>query len=259
MIKAIFFDLDGTLLNDQKRITDESKTSLQICKKNGIMLYVMTARPPLLEKQLQIDMSVFNGGIYYNGGYIETDDYSRYEFIPDTVVSNILSIVKEYNTVNLAVQSYNERHIFLHPINDFAYEKWGINSCELISADTLNDWQAVKVLLFYGNLYDSHTLIPQKLIEELKSSYYSDYINSYITDDGTVMQIVSKNTNKYIAVENIRKKYGWSVDDIVVFGNDYNDFEVLSKYKYSVAMGNSSDEIKSLARFVTKDNNSGGI
>jgi len=45
MIKALFFDLDGTLLNDQKLISQNTKTTLVRCKESGVKLFVTTARP----------------------------------------------------------------------------------------------------------------------------------------------------------------------------------------------------------------------
>lgn len=50
MIKAIFFDLDGTLLNSKKKISDKTKSALKKCRENGISLFIATARPPILNK-----------------------------------------------------------------------------------------------------------------------------------------------------------------------------------------------------------------
>ena len=73
MIKALFFDLDGTLLNSKKEISERTQSTLKICKLKGIKLFIATARPPLLKKMLAWDdtiLSLFDGGSYYNGGCI---------------------------------------------------------------------------------------------------------------------------------------------------------------------------------------------
>ena len=50
MLKAIFFDLDGTLLNSKREITPRTFAALKKCKDRGIKLFVATARPPLLDR-----------------------------------------------------------------------------------------------------------------------------------------------------------------------------------------------------------------
>ena len=52
MIRAIFFDLDGTLLDNDKRIPASAYEALEKCRERGIALFVATARPPILEKML---------------------------------------------------------------------------------------------------------------------------------------------------------------------------------------------------------------
>lgn len=52
MIKSIFFDLDRTLLNSDKKIPNSSATALRRCRENGIKLFVATVRPPILDKML---------------------------------------------------------------------------------------------------------------------------------------------------------------------------------------------------------------
>ena len=52
MIRAIFFDLDGTLLDSDKRIPASAYEALEKCRERGIALFVATARPPILEESI---------------------------------------------------------------------------------------------------------------------------------------------------------------------------------------------------------------
>lgn len=65
--------------------------------------------------------------------------------------------------------------------------------------------------------------------------------------------------NKLKSIEKIQKQFGFKKDEIAVFGDDVNNEEMLSEYKYSIAMGNAADHVKNLANHVTLDNNSDGI
>jgi len=69
MIKALFFDLDGTLLTSNKRLSDKTKTVLKVCREAGIKVFTATGRPPLLSKMLVLDSDeeeiIQDGGIFY--------------------------------------------------------------------------------------------------------------------------------------------------------------------------------------------------
>ena len=66
MIKALFFDLDGTLLTSEKTLARSTREALRACRKKGISLFIATARAPLLETMLgwtEIELNLFDGGI----------------------------------------------------------------------------------------------------------------------------------------------------------------------------------------------------
>ena len=70
MIKAIFFDLDGTLLNSKKIIPQSAVTMLKTCRERNIKLFIATARTPDLDKSLGWNveiLSLFDGGVFCNG------------------------------------------------------------------------------------------------------------------------------------------------------------------------------------------------
>lgn len=67
MIKAVFFDLDGTLLNSKKQISEETVLALKKCREKDVKLFVATARPPILDRMLnwtEKEFGLFDGGIF---------------------------------------------------------------------------------------------------------------------------------------------------------------------------------------------------
>jgi len=74
LIKALFFDLDGTLLTSSRKLSDKTKFALKSCKEKGIKAFVATARRPLLHKMLCLtpeeEEIIRDGGVFYNGGCI---------------------------------------------------------------------------------------------------------------------------------------------------------------------------------------------
>lgn len=261
MIKAIFFDLDGTLLDSNKKILKSSMDVLKRCQEIGIQLYIATARPPLIQNMLSLsreEMELFHGGVYCNGGCIRNNNISEYMYIPENVVNYCINQITKYDKLNISLQLKNEVHAFRFPLCDIAYKKWGIEKKNSLELNQANKKEVVKILIHYENVYDSITLIQEELINEL-ISYCSDKAKVYITDYGKVIQIINNNINKKESIEKIRKSLKLEKSEIAVFGDDVNDIEMLSEYENSIAMGNAEDKVKRVARMITKDNNDNGI
>lgn len=85
LIKALFFDLDGTLLTSSRKLSDKTKTVLKKCREVGIKVFTATARPPLLSKMLNLTTEeeeiIQDGGIFYNGGCICYNNKKLYTFL----------------------------------------------------------------------------------------------------------------------------------------------------------------------------------
>ncbi|MCL2184311.1 MAG: HAD family hydrolase [Treponema sp.] len=259
MIKALFFDLDGTLLTSNKIISDKTKMSLIKCKEKGIKLFVATARFPLLNQSLpQIEdvLNLFDGGSFYNGGCIKINEKMECFPIPNDIVKKIIEYTYVYDNLNIALQSENELHAFRFPLKNI--NAWGLISEQVIALNQVKNLNTVKILIFYENLVDSKIIIDEKLVTLLKK-YCAGKAQFSLTDKGKVIQITAKSADKLSGIEKIRKKLKLKKDEIAVFGDDFNDIEMLSAYKYSVAMGNAEKEIKDSAEYVTLDNNNDGI
>lgn len=261
MIKAIFFDLDGTLLDSNKKIQPTSIKALKQCKDKGIKIFLATARPPLLEKMLRFteeENNLFDGGVYCNGGCVKIENLCKYLFIPSEVLKDTIELVKQYENLNIALQMDNEVHAFRYMMDKHAYENWGINQEDVLSIENITFDQTVKILIYYENVFDSVTIIPEEVREKLKE-YSNNKATMYITDEGKLIQIVNKDVNKMAGIEKIRRILNLKKDEIAVFGDDVNDIEMLSEYRYSVAMGNASQNVKAIAKIITEDNNHDGI
>lgn len=261
MIKALFFDLDGTLLNSEKKISQRTRTALEKCREKGYKLFLATARPPLLDRMLSWDksmLSIFDGGTYYNGGCIKIGKRKEYLPVSDHIVHKIIDCVNSYDNYNIALQLADEKHAFRFGLEDKGYRSWGVNSEEALMLSQAGKNKTIKIIIFTLNLIDSVEPITDNLVASLEKMCV-DEAQLYLTDSGKCIQIMGKSVNKLNSVETIRKNFGFEKDEIAVFGDDTNDEEMLSEYKYSIAMRNATDHVKKTAGYVTLDNNRDGI
>ena len=260
MIKALFFDLDGTLLNSQKKISDKTRMTLEKCRQKGYKLFIATGRAPLLDKMLSWDedtFALFDGCVYNNGGCLVVGGREDYIVVPGEIVQKIIDIVENYTDVNIALQTKCRRHAFHIPLNESDYIRWGAHG-EALTLKSGIDAGVIKMLVFCGNLIDSVLPIDEDLLVELESAC-KDSARFYLTDKGRCVQIMEKSVSKVHGIEKICRHFAYNKDEVAVFGDDLNDAEMLSFYPCSVAMGNAEAAIKNIAKHVTTDNDSEGI
>ncbi|NLL96868.1 MAG: Cof-type HAD-IIB family hydrolase [Clostridiaceae bacterium] len=258
MIKAIFFDLDGTLLNSEKRITDNTHLALKACKEKGIKIFPATGRPPLLNYILPLrheDFELINdGGVFYNGACVSFGQWKQYATIDESIINEVIRAVEKYPDIYVALQMKDEKHSFNFCIHENDLSTWGITANNIIPYNTYNNKETVKIYIFSHN----YSIDLNSLYSELKPLIGSTS-SMYLTYEGKTIEIAGKNVSKKSGIETIIDFMGINESDVAVFGDDMNDLEMLSSFSNSIAMGNACDEIKAVSKYITYDNESDGI
>lgn len=261
MLKALFFDLDGTLLNSSKRIPASAKNALRQCRQKGIRIYFATARSPRLDQMLdwtEDEFSLFDGGIYCNGACVQLGKDISYSFIEPAVVRQALALAGQHEGVHLSLHMPQEGYAFNFDINPSMNRTWGLSTARIlpVADEAINS--TIKILLFYQHLTDSVDRLPPTLIQQLHECC-GRLANVYLTDEGRTIQIAAKHASKLAAIESFRHKQNLGEDEIAVFGDDVNDLEMITAYPHSVAMGNAVQAVRSAARYLTRSNDEDGV
>ncbi|WP_180946852.1 HAD family hydrolase [Peptostreptococcus faecalis] len=247
MIKAIFFDVDGTLLTLGKHIMPESTlNSLKKLREKGIKLFVASARHFSMLKHVT-DYFEFDGYILLNGQYCidregaviydkpidEKTAYNLKKFL-DTKKIQASFITKTGNYVN----ELSERLIE-------TVEEMGIDIPPEI--DPLSDDEAIYQLMMY--IDDDSWLDLKKNITGLSfTNRYDKYIEILPEDAGKAKGIL-----KTLKFHNINTKH------TMAFGDSDNDIDMLNLAGYGISMGNGSDNLKKISDYVTDSIDEDGI
>lgn len=261
MVKAVFFDLDGTLLNSKKRVPDSAIHAIQALRAKGIKTYFASARSPRLDQTLdwtQREFSLFDGGIYCNGATVHINGEMQSSFIDSEAVLDIINIVSKYPSVHLSLHSPDEGYAFNFQIDESMNKTWGLETARITEMDDRAISSCLKILVFYNHLTDSAALLPEALTDEF-SEKLSMRTKFYISDGGKTVQFSAKDVSKLSAIRRVANELNISDDEICVFGDDTNDLEMISCFKNSVAMGNGAQSVKAHAGFITKTNDEDGI
>jgi Cof subfamily protein (haloacid dehalogenase superfamily) len=256
MIKALFFDLDGTMITSDGKIAASTKTALKACKVAGLKIFIATGRTPLIKHVLPLTIdeweSLIDGGVFYNGGCILYDGNKRYHTMPDNIAVKVINAINNFPEVNFAIQMVEEKQSFRYELSVDEYRRMGVVTDSLIKFVSHRENEVVKIVVFTDkNLSEDFYKTLQEEIGGL--------VNVYYVYGGRVIDIVNKNVTKKLAIDQIAEIYNFNADEIAVFGDDYNDIEMLSGYKHSVAMGNACAAAKEIALYTTLSNDADGI
>jgi Cof subfamily protein (haloacid dehalogenase superfamily) len=256
VIRALFLDVDGTLLNSSRKISPATLEALLACRDKGVDVFVATARPPTLGRSIGLNQRELacldSGGVFNNGGCLIYSHQKTYYPMDEAVVSGLLKTAFVWPEVNIALQMEGEFHAMRTPLLD--YTSWGVTGDEVLPIAGQDLSRVIKMLLF------SKTMDMQVLERDVLAAH-ADAATIYLTGrpGAQFLEVVGHGISKRSGVERLIEFAHLSPDEIAVFGDDRNDIEMLSAFPNSVAMGNASGEVKQVARHVTLTNDEDGI
>lgn len=250
MIKAIFFDIDGTLVSfETHTIPDSAQQALKICKEKGIKLFVATGRPPkvinnLNELTFHGTLSM-NGSLCYEGNSpentIHKDPISKKD---TTYFSNILSTYRECGAI-IADAS----NIYICNRNEKVEEALNLLHFPILSdikPEEVKDIEMFQISLFFSA--DEEVLY----LNELKDCESHRWHPSF-TD------IVRKGSSKQRGIDEVLKYYQIDLSETMSFGDGGNDICMLEHTAIGIAMGNANEKVKACADFITDHIDNNGV
>lgn len=260
MLKALFFDLDGTLLTSSKTIAPSTLAALADMKKRGLRLFIATGRSPRLDMTLGWSadtLALFDGGVFSNGACVMLDGQPRWAHIAPEAVAECVRLADRHG-VRISLHMPDGCHAYNFALPRSVWGPWGVTEGNVIPLDARAMARTVKMLFFHEHLVDSVTLLPEGLLTDLQDAV-GGRVSLYLTDHGCTIQAAAKDVSKLTGVESLRTALGLAEDELAVFGDDLNDLPMLARYPVSVAMGNAVPEAKAAAHYVTRSCDEDGI
>ena len=261
MNTMIFFsDLDGTLLNDQKIITEKTFYTLKKwCEKgNKLVLCSGRALDSILHVFETLDLDF--PGIYLigcNGG--EIYDCSSQKLLLRRTISydNLLKIFSIAEQFNIHIQTYSETHIITKKEgNELAYYKRVIHTPVLITDDLLSHLpkEPCKCLAIELSDLEQFEKFRQRVIKELGQELPVIYSNpNYI-------EIFPIESGKGSSIRWLCNYLGIPLENSLAAGDEMNDISMIETAGLGIAMCNGRETVKKIADIVTNyDNNHDGL
>lgn len=248
-IPLIVLDLDGTLLNSSKEITNRNSKAIADCAGLGIKFIFATARPPRAVRSFMND-ELFRLGsfIYYNGAYIDCKHTGIQEHI--SIESQITAEVLDYC-------------LQCNPALDLSLEvkdEWmSLREYDYTALIKVKDNPAVKSLEEIKRHDASKILFSGKMDLDLFMDKFNTRLNILTTDNGELVQLSSLRASKESAVSVLCKAMKIPLEKVMVFGDDFNDIGLFKSCGWPVAMGNAIEELKKISKEITETNDNDGV
>lgn len=246
MIKILFFDIDGTLLElGQKEMHQELIIALNEVKKKGIKIFLATGRAPFVVPTFHgIE---FDGVLSFNGSYCYTNNELIYKKPMDK--KDIQTLVDNAKKLNKAVT--------LAGIN-----KMGCNFDD-------------EILEEYFMIANQHAHVIDEFNEFMKEEIYQMMVATTENQDELILEntttlkvarwwnkacdIIPCDGGKDIGIQKILDYYNFKKDEAMAFGDGGNDISMLKYVGTGVAMGNAKDDVKAIADYITDSVQEDGI
>ncbi len=245
MVKAIFFDIDGTLLSYSfHRVLPGTEEALQTLRRRGVRLFISSGRPRVLIPELPLP---FDGYITVNGGYCFSGDtvLMRHPIDPEDCRS-WLDIVENEGMTTMA---FGEHDMFINRIAPEAvrlHDQLGFKMPPLQPLELMRGSEVFQFIALQPADRDAAVLA--RLPHCRMPRWHQDFSD-----------IVPEGISKAVGIERMLQHFGIHRSEAMAFGDGTNDIEMLEYVGCGVAMGNANDQVKAHARFVTDDSDHEGI
>lgn len=246
-MKAVVTDLDGTLLRNDKSISKRTFKIISDLEIIGVEFIMATARAPRSVFQLlpfdftNMYVICYNGAEIYKGNTL-----LYYKYLDASVVKTIIDWIHiNCPGTNISLEMNNR----LYTNFDISIMKGWIPPYTQVDFNSFSYKPAAKILVDLTCINEINTL----------KSMLPQNCSMLVTDGGTLGQIAHSDISKLNGVRSLAKTLGYSLKDIVAFGDDFNDIEMIRECGIGVAMGNAPFEVKRAADIVAAMNDEDGV
>lgn len=247
MIKAVFFDIDGTLVSfNTHRVPESTVRALNLLRAKGIKVFIATGRHLLYINNLG-DLE-FDGYVTLNGGYCyagKTEVIYKHAIAKEDIHNLFDYFEQEDRFPCIFVREDDFFMNYRNETTDSIFNLLNFPMPPLPPADVLEK-DVFQLIAFYNERQKARVM--QVLAHCDATSWHPAFAD-----------VVPKGSNKRIGIDKVIAYYGIALEETMAFGDGGNDISMLRHAGIGIAMGNAQEDVKQAADYVTTSVDEDGI
>jgi Cof subfamily protein (haloacid dehalogenase superfamily) len=253
-IKMVIADVDGTLVTQEKGLTERAIHAVQELHDAGIIFAITSGRPPAGMKMLIEPLKIVTPIPGFNGGLFANPDMSIIEqhTLPSDVAPQVIQTCNEHG-VDVWIYKGADWYVRKLDAPHVSREEWTVKFPPKVveNFDDLHD-DVVKIV----GVSDDAELV-KKLETDLQQKF--GHKVSAARSQPYYVDVTNPMANKGTVVEWMSKKFDIPADQIATLGDQPNDVLMFVKSGMSIAVGNAGPDVQKAATFVSTSNEDEGF
>ena len=271
-IKIIALDLDGTLLDSEKRLSEVNRTALERAAEKGVLIVPTTGRffgmmPPAVR-----DLPFVRYAITINGAQVydrETDTALVRDEIPLEMALGVMELLDRHDVIydcyrqnwgwmTAALQDkaadYATNEHYLKMVREF---RRPVPELKAHLRETADQGDVQKIMLFATNRERSTAIdCLRKLSTEIAVRFPEIKVTASTWNN---LELNIKSAHKGNALKRFAEHLGFTLANCMAFGDGMNDFTMVEVAGLGVAMSNAEPEVKRIAKWIAPSNDEDGV
>jgi 5-amino-6-(5-phospho-D-ribitylamino)uracil phosphatase len=254
-IKLVYFDIDGTLLNQHGEFPDQLAAAIKRIQGLGVKTAVASGRPQFAAQWVIDELGLSAPGVFCTGAHVYAPEQKKHliqHFLPLETLQKLLAAIRN---LDIYYELYTAEHFYIE--RDTAAYIRATHAQHLRVAplvkhfDQIIEQEPVIKLLIGANQQADIAALRQ-----LEQAFFDECIFAYAGlpayPEWLFASIIDKRADKKSAFDYLLKHHQVSAEQVMSFGDAQSDKAFLQAAGVGVAMGNASAEVKAAARFTTK-------
>ena len=258
MYKAVFLDLDGTLLDDYKNISQENYDAIEYVTQNNGLVILSSGRPISATQKYWNKVKASRYFIYSNGAGI-FDTQQNETIFSSTIEKSICLDLYNYcieNDICIRIDTQYGRYI---TNMDFSTSTDIFFDYDINNFLNKDDIQQISFLCLSGEkIENAINYVRERYNHFIKVENHYSFLSKNNENIHTI-NIINTSTSKGNAISGLCKFLHIDINDVIAMGDDLNDISMIKTVGLGVAMGNAKQEVKDIAKQITNDNNHNGV
>ncbi len=241
--KAVFIDMDGTLLNKQSQLSERTVSCLKKLAAKGIPAIIATGRPIESIRQIIGPVHSSDPAISLSGSMIHESMFGQPWEALDIPMETVHGILRECGAMggvgNILLDEADGFYALEH--NAVMEEFIGMYNKhpKIFTYDQIPTAPVLSLLIHSkDNRREIYERLHQKFAESVHFTYFREY---------PWIELSNVHANKGNAMEAVCKRLGIDISETVAIGDGANDLEMITRAGLGIAMANADDEVKAVA------------